>query len=124
MIESGYYPPGAENDPRAPYNQCEPKPIDIKVRVTLTMAKEFTIEVDDYIVDIDEEHDPIIDTSNCNLEEAVKEQILFPNELPECIINIFDQDLDLKRAKMPYCLKKALKECENWNINELEIEEV
>lgn len=24
MSESGYYPPGAENDPRAPWNQPEP----------------------------------------------------------------------------------------------------
>lgn len=25
MFESGYYPPGAEHDPRAPYNEVEPK---------------------------------------------------------------------------------------------------
>lgn len=38
MRESGYYPPGAEYDPTAPYNQSEPEEqmYDVKASFTLT----------------------------------------------------------------------------------------
>ncbi len=49
-------------------------------------------------------------------DKLVEEQILLPNELSETVRNIFNLDLDLKRAKMPYCLKTALDSCDNWNV--------
>lgn len=51
MTESGYYPPGAEFDPKAPYNQKEQESINIDVCVSCTLSKSTTIkgnpEVDD-----------------------------------------------------------------------------
>ena len=43
MSESGYYPAGAEYDPRAPWNQVEPKPKKVEVTVSITLSK--TVEV-------------------------------------------------------------------------------
>lgn len=40
MRESGYYPPGAEFDPNAPYNQCDPPEIELSVKVTEVMVKD------------------------------------------------------------------------------------
>ena len=56
----GDYPPGAENDPNAPYNQKEQEPVDIDVCVSCTLSKSTTIkgnpEVDD-LKDIYEQQD-------------------------------------------------------------------
>ena len=43
MIESGYYPPGAEHDPNAPWNQVDPEPRKVEVTVSITLSK--TVEV-------------------------------------------------------------------------------
>ena len=87
MSESGYYPAGAEYDPRAPWNQVEPKPKKVEVTVSITLSKTVEVEVTDYIAeeDIDEEnnHNIIYDFSECNLEQAVRDQILLPNDTEE-----------------------------------------
>jgi hypothetical protein len=43
MMESGYYPPGAEFDPNAPYNQSEPPEIPVELTATETMTKTITV---------------------------------------------------------------------------------
>ena len=40
----GDYPPGAEYDSNAPYNQKEQEPVDIDVCVSCTLSKSTTIE--------------------------------------------------------------------------------
>ena len=87
MSESGYYPAGAEYDPRAPWNQVEPKPKKVEVTVSITLSKTVEVEVTDYTAEenIDEEnnHNIIYDFSECNLEQAVRDQILLPNDTEE-----------------------------------------
>ncbi len=39
MRESGYYPPGAEFDPNAPYNQVEPPEREYKVSATYCIRR-------------------------------------------------------------------------------------
>ena len=83
------YPPGAANDPLAPYNQCDPEPIEVEVTVSITLSKTVKIYVDDYIQEapeVDEDghyYKGDIDFSECNLSKAVKEQITLPNEKVE-----------------------------------------
>ena len=50
-MESGYYPPGAEFDPNAPYNQSDPTPITIEVEAYVTYKKVLKVELDDYVVE-------------------------------------------------------------------------
>lgn len=62
------YPPGAANDPTAPYNQ-KTKKITVDISVSLSTIKE--IEVPEDMND----YDPVI------LEEYVREQIMLPQEI-------------------------------------------
>ena len=87
MIESGYYPAGAEYDPKAPWNQVEPEPRKIEVTVSITLSKTVEVEVTDYIAeeDYDEDgyHGISYDYSECNLEQAVRNQVTLPNNTEE-----------------------------------------
>lgn len=87
MIESGYYPAGAEYDPKAPWNQVEPEPRKIEVTVSITLSKTVEVEVTDYIAEEDSDEDGyhgiIYDYSECDLEQAVRDQITLPNSVGE-----------------------------------------
>lgn len=87
MIESGYYPVGAEYDPKAPWNQVEPEPRKIEVTVSITLSKTVEVEVTDYIAEEDSDEDGyhgiIYDYSECDLEQAVRDQITLPNSVGE-----------------------------------------
>ena len=75
MKESGYYPAGAEFDPRAPWNEGEVPPKDVEVTISAIVSKTIKVPVRDYI--IDEEGN--IDFSECDLKKAVEENIRLPN---------------------------------------------
>ena len=80
------YPIGSDI-PDAPWNQVEPKSKKVEVTVSITLSKTVEVEVTDYTAeeDIDEEnnHNIIYDFSECNLEQAVRDQILLPNDTEE-----------------------------------------
>jgi hypothetical protein len=42
-MASGYYPPGAEYDPNAPYNQVDPPEVEVELIATETMTKTITV---------------------------------------------------------------------------------
>ena len=75
MKESGYYPAGAEFDPRAPWNEVELPPKDVEVTISAIVSKTIKVPVRDYT--IDEEGN--IDFSECDLKRAVEENIRLPN---------------------------------------------
>lgn len=82
------YPMGADTAD-APWNQVDPEPIEIEVTISITLSKTVKIYVDDYIQEapeIDEDghyYQGDIDFSECNLCQAVEEQITLPNEKVE-----------------------------------------
>lgn len=53
MYESGYYPAGAEYDPRAPWNEHVNDEIEVEVDVTLTIHKTVKVLTSDYERDED-----------------------------------------------------------------------
>ena len=75
MKESGYYPAGAEFDPRAPWNEVELPPKEVEVTISAIVSKTMKVPVRDYT--IDEEGN--IDFSECNLKKAVEENVRLPN---------------------------------------------
>ena len=75
MKESGYYPAGAEFDPRAPWNEVELPPKEVEVTISAIVSKTMKVPVRDYT--IDEEGN--IDFSDCDLKKAVEENIRLPN---------------------------------------------
>lgn len=86
MTESGYYPSGAEHDANAPYNEIEIPEKEIEVCVSVTLSKIVKVKVTDYAIesgtDEDGEYFENIDYSNCDLKNAVEEQITLPQD--EC----------------------------------------
>lgn len=87
MSESGYYPAGAEYNPKAPWNKIDPEPKKIKVTVSITLSKTVEVEVTDYTAEEDYDEDGYnginYDYSECNLEQAVRDQVTLPNSVGE-----------------------------------------
>lgn len=82
MTESGYYPPGAEHDPNAPWNQVDNPEREIEVTVSVTLSKTVKIKVSDYEItdsgkDEDGEYFEDIDYSNCDLKDADECSVMF-----------------------------------------------
>lgn len=74
------YPIGADTSD-APWNQREHYEEEIEVLVSVTLSKTVKISVYDYKVEEDEEGRFLRkDFSDCNLKQAVEEQIHLPQE--------------------------------------------
>ena len=76
------YPMGADTKD-APWNQADNPEREIEVTVSVTLSKTVKIKVSDYEItdsgkDEDGEYFEDIDYSNCNLKDAVEEQIILP----------------------------------------------
>ena len=73
--------------PDAPWNQIDPEPQEVEVTISMTISKTVKVKVTDYTCeeDWDEEgyHGINYDFSDCNLEQAVKDQIILPTDTKE-----------------------------------------
>ena len=126
MTESGYYPPGAEFDPNAPYNQSEPEPIKLDVYITQVFSKPATIEVTDYEYEVDE-FEKCYYTSNCDLKGATCNQVTtiedILTELPNIYKELTTNDSGTITKYQLNRLKVLAKACEGWNLDEFEVVE-
>ncbi len=77
------YPMGADTED-APWNQEDLKPRTIEVTVSITLSKTVRVEVDNYTIedgtDEDGNHNTYYDYSDCDLEQAVRDQIPLPTD--------------------------------------------
>lgn len=83
------YPMGADTKD-APWNQEENPEREIEVTVSVTLSKTVKIKVSDYDIvniarDEDGNREEVIDYSWCNLERAVCDQIVLPQDAWGCI---------------------------------------
>ena len=80
------YPMGADI-PDAPWNQVDPEPRKIEVTVSITLSKTVEVEVTDYTAEEDYDgdgyHGISYDYSECDLEQAVRDQVTLPNSVGE-----------------------------------------
>lgn len=123
-MESGYYPPGAEFDPNAPYNQVDLPEREIEVTVSVTLSKTMKVMVDDYRVEEDADEDGrylSYDYSDCDLNGAVENQVTLPQDLAVFVERMFNQDLNLKSAGMPKHLRNAIEDCKGWTVDDMEV---
>lgn len=109
MTESGYYPPGAEHDPNAPWNQKELPEREIEVTVSVTLSKTVKIKVSDYTIidsgkDEDGDYFEDVDYSDCDLKRAVEEQITLPQNAYNHVVN-----------------RKVYLDLKDWNVDEMEV---
>lgn len=123
-MESGGYPPGAEFDPRAPYNQVDLPEREIEVTISVTLSKTVKVMVDDYTVEESADEDGryvSYNFSECDLNKAVEEQVVLPQNLAEFTERMFNHDLNLRAAGMPKYLKEGIKDCKDWCVDDYEI---
>lgn len=126
MRESGYYPPGAEFDPSAPYNQEELPEKDFSVTISQTLSKSVTVTTDDYWPEYDEEDGhTYINTSNTDWKKAYEDcdfkiQDLL-EELKEYILKDISNYSSMS-GKGVY-LKRLLEACDGWVEDDYEVVE-
>lgn len=108
MNDNYNYPEGADN-PNAPWYERENKPVEVEVTVSITLSKTVKISVYDYEKTLEKDEDDIpfvnIDLEGCNLKEAVKEQIILPQ--------------DAYRSMLPET--KTYKDLSGWNVDDFEV---
>ena len=124
MMESSYYPPGAEFNPNAPWNQVESPEIEIEVTVSVTLSKTVKVIVNDCKVEEDADEDGrylSYDLSECDLHKAVEDQVVLPQNLAEFTEKMFNHDLNLKAAGMPKYLRNAIADCKGWTVDNMEV---
>ena len=110
------YPMGADNKD-APWNQTDNPEREIEVTISVTLSKTVKIKVSDYEIadsgkDEDGNYFEDIDYSNCNLREAVENQIYLPQEAGQLI-----EDFAIGTAKARYMVE----DLSNWNVDDFEV---
>ena len=137
MKESGNYPPGAEYNPNAPWNQTDPEPVKVKVTISQSLSRSTTIEVTDYTAtkydDIEYDEDGYInriecidyDFSDSDLKGAYKEQEYTIPELLNYLKAYLIVDINecSKESSKRKKLQHILKCCEGWEVDETEVVE-
>lgn len=114
------YPMGADNS-SAPWNQSDIPEREVEVCVSITLSKTVKVYVDDYDFDEDDRGHIYPDFSNCDLKRAVDEQYTLPQDMALFLRRIFNDDLDLRAAKMPKSLRDAVDDCSDWNVDDFEV---
>ena len=136
MRENNNYPPGAEANPNAPWNQSDPEEKEFKVTVSQTLSKNTTVTTSDYIPggcfpeterDIDGYHTITChepdDTSDTDWKEAYKDEHLTPlqliGEFKDFLTKYLpDPIIDVKGFQR---FKYLIGECEGWTEDETEV---
>lgn len=119
----GDYPPGAEHDPNAPYNQKEQEPIDIDVCVSCTLSKSTTIggnpEVDD-LKDIYEQQEYTIPELLDEFTKILKKEI---TEI-KATIKLLDDNMSNAKKALEHNIShynSLLYSLKGWTVDELEV---
>ena len=110
--------------PDAPWCQEDLPEREIEVTVSVTLSKTVKVLVNDYNVEEDADEDGrylSYDFSECDLNKAVEEQVVLPQNLAEFTERMFNHDLNLKAAGMPKYLKDAVEDCKGWTVDEMEV---
>lgn len=105
----------------APWNKEDNPEKEIEVLISITLSKSIRIKVDDYtIIDegVDEDGYPYenIDFSDCDLKNAVKEQILLPHEVGQLLV-----DIDNNPHKIPPKYESMNEDLCGWNVDDFEV---
>lgn len=130
------YPPGAANDPRAPYNEVELPEVEFDCNVTQTLTIRTSVSTNNYIPEDD--YDDVCgcrttsyDTSDVNWdEEFASRGIGIPDLLEELkkrldseIENIPEEDRKGRKCWKYLRLKELSEACGGWKLEEQYAEE-
>lgn len=126
MIESGYYPPGAEFDPNAPYNQVEVPEKEFDIECEFVMRKYVTVTTNDYEPEYDDEDGrESADTKNTDWKQAFDDSGHFSiqdliNELRDYVIE--DMKNCAPNTGKGAHLERLLEACNGWETVEQNFE--
>ena len=98
MKESGYYPEGAEFDPRAPWNEKEITKEEIDVDLTLILKKKVKIKVDKDKLECNDD----------NFKNEILDQVIMPQQAYKYIV----KDIEER--------KKVFSSLCGWKLDDLE----
>ena len=101
MSESGYYPPGAEQDPTAPFNEKTPKFVEAEVFISITMSKTFIVKVS--------EED--LENGTLDKDVVVNNNIILPTTVP----------MALEEAVTEKQKKKLMDDVSDWDVDDYEV---
>lgn len=131
MIESGYYPPGAEFDSNAPYNSSEPPKREFEVTASQTLSRNVTVKTDEYVLEEDWDDD-LGRCDSCNTDDTDWKKI-YENQ-HETIPSLLSEFKEMLEAKIEECenfephnkkyiahLKYLSQECEDWCVDDFEV---
>ncbi len=129
MKESGYYPPGAEFDPRAPWNQTDPDEVEVDIDYSCTLRRSVTVATTDYIpgyVGIGEdgypEHDPD-DFSNTDWLNEFEAAYRTPQQLIALLREIATEFAEGRTPrKRNSTWQHIADDCENWEVVDENVE--
>lgn len=125
MRESGYYPPGAEFDPNAPYNQVDPDPVEKEIDYSCVMHRNAIVATTNYIPGgYEKDEDDFAysvgdDFSDTDWLDDFHEEYRTPLQLIELLREVAGQLKDGKLPdKSPGFWKDVIDDCENWDIDD------
>lgn len=126
MIESGYYPDGAQYDSNAPWNEVIKPDIYVKATISQSLSRDINLCIKEYPTIVEEDEDgwyEYPDYSSINLNEVYKEQHLTPTKLIEEFSKYLNKELkkDNLDSKTKNRLQFLLDECLEWVEDDLEV---
>lgn len=133
---SSNYPPGAEYDMNAPYNQEEPNPVDVDVQAYITLTKTATVAVTDYNAtnwedwEVDDDGRTVhsggtdYDFSETDFKEAFETQEFNIPELLSILKLYAEADIDGSFHTEGRKAESILKACDAWEVDEFDVEEM
>lgn len=129
MRESGYYPPGAEYDPNAPWNEKENEEIEFDIFVSQTLSKSTKISTSNYakVTTVEPEnnlYEEYVDITNTDFEQEFKENGHYtPLQLIHTLKDLLESKMETFSKSEQAKWKHVLKECEDWVEDDIEIME-
>ena len=133
MKESGYYPPGAEFDPDAPYNQSDSEKKEFDVSISQTLSKNTVVYTNDFIHGYQyqekewdgdgyclvtcQEPD---DTSETDWVEVYKKENKTPLELIALLKDIMEGKISID-SMYKWQKESIIQDCSDWVEDELVI---
>lgn len=127
------YPPGAANNPNAPYNEVEIPEREFDVTISMSLSRTVQCYTNKYIPEIDEEDGHLyVDTSGTPWSEVFGDNHKTIPELLEELKKYIQKDLDnidkvaeeqkYNKAFLKRKLEFLLEECDGWIVDEEDYE--
>ena len=125
------YPPGAANDPNAPYNEVEVPEREFDVTISMSLSRTVQCYTNKYIPEVDDENGHLyVDTSDTPWSEVYGDNHKTIPELLEELKKYIQKDLDnladdetkMDKAFHRRRLEFLLTECDEWTVDEEDYE--